>query len=179
MNNKLITIKSCRLHKAQAGTATLRCAAPYSGRYISRRSMKHLLILILAFSIFGCAANQKKSISKSNNGDDCSIPELTGKSCVEPNYEEISKHPFGVSGHNPVRVDGPRGQRDYLSRLICPDSRVVSGFSRGGSVGIGPYGFMMDVYEVECGDKTYLIYMDMYHTGRIEDKPVEGFTIKH
>jgi len=134
--------------------------------------MRNLLSILIIISLAGCAANQKKS-------DDCEIPELSRKSCVEPDYERISKHPFGTSGYNPVRVDGPRGQRDYLARLICPDGRVVTSFSRVGSVGISPYGFMMDLYNVECRDKTYSVYMDMYHSDYIENKPVDGFAIKH
>ena len=115
-------------------------------RYISRRSMKRLLSILYSVSLVGCAATQQKS-------DDCEIPELSGKSCVEPNHEKVSEHPLGTSGHNPIKADGPRGQRDYLARLICPDGRAVTSFSRAGSVGISPYGFMMDLYQVECRDK--------------------------
>jgi len=134
--------------------------------------MKHLFSILIIISLVGCVANQQ-------NIDDCEIPELSGKSCVEPDYEKISEHPFGTSGNNPVRVDGPKGQRDYLARLICPDDRAVMSFSRAGSVGVGPYGFMMDLYNIECLDKTYSVYLDMYHPNHIENEPIDGFSIKH
>lgn len=140
--------------------------------------MKHLMTILMMSLLFGCTTNQNGS-SMGSPDSGCELPELTGKSCVEPNHDEISKYPLGTSGHNPIRVNGPGGQRDYLSRLICPDGRVIKGFLRAGSVGVGPYGFMMDVYEVECSDKTYSVYMDMYHSEYTETRPVDGFTIKH
>jgi len=133
------------------------------------------LLLVASCTLSACTTHQ----SQNSGTKDCGIPELTGRSCVEPNHEEIAKHPFGLSGYNPVRAQGAVGQREYLSRLICPDGRVVQNFYRVGSVGIGPYGFMLDLYSVECRDESYSVYMDLYHQGHVENKPVEGFTIKH
>ena len=138
--------------------------------------MKKILLLSGILFLVSCSTVEETSLKAD---EPCGIPELTGKSCVEPNHDEIAKHPFGLSGHNPVRSDGVRGQREYLSRLICPDRRAVKGFSRSGSVGIGPYGFMLDLYQVQCRFKTYSVFMDLYHPGYIENRPVDGFTIKH
>ncbi len=134
--------------------------------------MKALLFILTVTSLYGCTATQQKM-------DGCEIPELSGKSCVKPNYANISQHPLGISASNPIKADGPQGQRDYLKRLICPDGRAVKSFSRVGSVGISPYGFMMDLYDVKCKNKTYSVYIDMYHPDYIENIPVDGFTIKH
>lgn len=92
--------------------------------------------------------------------------------------QNADKHPLGLSEYNPVRVNGPRGQREYLSRLICPNGQAVTAFSRVGSVGSGPYGSILDLYEIDCGNKTYSVYMDMYHPNYKEDRPIDGFTIQ-
>lgn len=89
----------------------------------------------------------------------------------------VSDHPFG-SEKNPVRASGPAGERAYLERLRCSDGNAPA-FERRGSVGTGPYGSIMDVYELQCltGEPAKaLVYMDMYHR-HVEDRPVPGFTI--
>ena len=86
-------------------------------------------------------------------------------------------HPLG-SRENPVRANMPDGQRAYLNRLRCSDGGAPQ-YDRGGSVGDGPYGKIMDVYELKCLDGqpvTASVYMDMYHD-HVEDRPVPGFTI--
>lgn len=98
---------------------------------------------------------------------------------VKPDWREINKHPLG-SEDNPVRCDMPPGERVYLQRLRCPGGARPQ-FDRRGSVGLGPYGAIMDVYNVECpvADKMepQTVYMDMYHPDYRETRPVPGFTI--
>ncbi|MFT5330542.1 MAG: hypothetical protein ACI9TB_001060 [Parasphingorhabdus sp.] len=108
---------------------------------------------------------------------------LSGKSMtkgkkLERAIEKASEHPFG-SAKNPVRAAMPTGQRAYLSRLRCANGAAPTYF-RGGSVGDSPYGNIMDVYNVDCGDAepgSVEIFMDMYHKGHVESAPVPGFTI--
>lgn len=91
---------------------------------------------------------------------------------------EAGKHPLG-SERNPVRVSGPRGQTAYLGRLKCPSGDPPA-FFRIGSVGTSVFGNIADLYSVTCeGAEPYTtqVYMDMYHTGHVEDRPIPGFTI--
>jgi hypothetical protein len=86
--------------------------------------------------------------------------------------------PLG-SEQNPIRADMPEGQRAYLERLRCSDGNAPA-FERGGNVGLGPYGKIVDVYNVKCltgQPATASVYIDMYHN-HVEDRPVPGFTIK-
>jgi|GEM_PF-6583295 len=78
---------------------------------------------------------------------------------------------------NPVRCYDPKGERQYLNRLRCPDKNPPV-YSRIGSFGIGPYGNILDGYSVKCEDKEEVtIFMDMYHEGYVEKAAVPGFTI--
>ena len=83
--------------------------------------------------------------------------------------------PLGANT-NPVRCDMPSGQRAYLSRLRGPDGKPPR-FHRVGSFGAGPYGNMLDGYEVKSGTNTVMVFMDMYHPGYVETNAVPGFTI--
>jgi hypothetical protein len=92
--------------------------------------------------------------------------------------DRAGAHPLG-SPENPVRVSMPAGQRAYLSRLRCADAQAP-GFVRAGSVGVGPFGNIVDLYQVTCEGSQPAeaeVYMDMYHSGHVEDRPVTGFTI--
>ncbi|WP_140984114.1 hypothetical protein [Asticcacaulis tiandongensis] len=86
-------------------------------------------------------------------------------------------YPLG-DAKNPVRVNSPAGQREYLSRLRCENGQPPA-FHRVGSFGLGPYENIIDGYEVTCSgsqpEKT-MIYMDMYFLKHIETRAVEGFT---
>ena len=51
---------------------------------------------------------------------------------------------------------------------------------RRGNVGIGVFGNIIDLYDVNCHSAKpgkVEIYMDMYFTGKGEQRPVPGFTI--
>ena len=99
-------------------------------------------------------------------------------SALDRRIASAERHPLG-SRNNPVRVEMPPGERAYLRRLRCADGRAPA-FSRTGSVGIGVYGNILDAYRVNCGEARpgqVDVYMDMYHPGHVEDRPVPGFTI--
>ncbi|WP_447728683.1 hypothetical protein [Sphingomonas koreensis] len=99
---------------------------------------------------------------------------LSGKK-LDRAVEKANENPFG-SVQNPVRANGPEGQRAYLRRLRCADETRPK-FERRGNAGIGPYGTIQDIYAVQCGaDPVVTIYIDMYHE-HIEAAPVPGFTI--
>ncbi len=90
--------------------------------------------------------------------------------------------PAVVSGklggrNNPVRCDGPQGQRDYLSRLRDYSDQPVS-FKRAGTFRDGPYGHPLDAYLVAYPDGyAQEVYLDMYHPGFVEKAPPAGFKI--
>lgn len=92
--------------------------------------------------------------------------------------EQASEHPLGAR-ENPVRAQGPAGQRAYLSRLRCSDlSRPA--FFRRGSAGMSPYGNIVDLYSVSCDNAEPSendIYIDMYHAGHVEREAVPGYGI--
>ena len=93
--------------------------------------------------------------------------------------EAAAAHPLG-SKANPVRVHMPPGERAYLERLRCSDGNAPA-FHRAGSVGTGPFGNILDAYNVRClagMPARSTVYMDMYHGGHAENRPVPGFTIK-
>lgn len=84
-----------------------------------------------------------------------------------------SAPPLG-SALNPVRCDGPEGERAYLSRLRDATGRPPA-FRRLGSTGQGPYGNILDHYAVAGAGGG--VYMDMYHPGWIEPAAVPGFSL--
>ncbi|RYD65983.1 MAG: hypothetical protein EOP58_06405 [Sphingomonadales bacterium] len=99
---------------------------------------------------------------------------LSGKKLTRA-IEAAQAHLFG-SDQNPVRAQGPAGERAYLRRLRCADGKAPA-FERQGSVGIGPYGNILDIYAVQCADAAaQSVYIDMYH-GHVEQAPVPGFTV--
>jgi hypothetical protein len=80
------------------------------------------------------------------------------------------------SKENPVRCNMPRGERAYLNRLRCADNKAPA-YHRIGSFGLGPYGNIIDGYNVKCEDKDPVtVFMDMYHD-HVEKEAVPGFTI--
>lgn len=115
--------------------------------------------------------------------DDYLSDMMSGKSSVKGKklkkaIEEADTHPLG-SEANPVRAAMPPGQRAYLSRLRCADGQKPA-FERIGSMGISPFGNIVDGYSVRCEGSEpaeTTVYMDMYHAGYVEMRPVPGFTI--
>ena len=101
---------------------------------------------------------------------------LEGRKTITPDWAAINARPLGDKG-NPVRVYRPTGQRVYLSRLTCADGSAPT-FSRIGSFGLGPYGTIVDAYNVACGASASRVFMDMYHPDYVERRPVPGFAIR-
>jgi hypothetical protein len=101
-------------------------------------------------------------------------PGLEG-AALQKAIADADKSPLG-SEKNPIRVNMPAGERYYLGRLRCLD-KATPAFNRSGSVGIGPYGYILDLYAVTCPGKAPVqVYMDMYHD-QPEARPVPGFTV--
>ncbi|MEP3051818.1 MAG: hypothetical protein ABJP48_03655 [Erythrobacter sp.] len=97
---------------------------------------------------------------------------------LEAVLEQASAFPLG-SAENPVRAAGPPGQRAYLARLRCSDLSRTQ-FYRAGSAGMSPYGNIVDIYIVSCASGTpenSEIYIDMYHSGHVEEAAVPGYGI--
>ncbi len=85
-------------------------------------------------------------------------------------------YPLG-SDRNPVRVSGPAGQRGYIARLRCADGRAPQVGQRA-NVGTGPFGTIVDVYPLDCGDAEpgqFSLFIDMYHDDHVETKAPAGF----
>lgn len=102
----------------------------------------------------------------------------TSGSKLDAALEKAAAFPLG-SKDNPVRAQMPPGQRAYLARLRCADGNAPS-FNRRGSFGMSPYGNIVDGYDVQCAGSEpaeNLIFIDMYHSGHVEDRPVPGYTI--
>jgi len=92
---------------------------------------------------------------------------------------EANAHPLGTA-KNPVRVGGPRGQRDYIGRLRCSDGSVPKVGTRG-SAGVGAFGTIADRYPLDCGAAApgrVELVLDMYHAEHSETRAPAGFTIE-
>jgi hypothetical protein len=99
-------------------------------------------------------------------------------SALDDAIARAAAHPLG-SQENPVRAEGPPGQRAYLSRLRCSDGQAPA-YERIGNIGDGPYQNFVDAYRVVCAGaqpSQSTIHLDMYHPGHNEARPVPGFTI--
>lgn len=130
------------------------------------------LISIVILGVVGCA-------STSSNEDP--FAEMFGGVPAERADRiaaGLSAHPLG-SPQNPIRVNMPEGQRTYLSRLRCEDGQAPK-FQRLGSDGLGPYGQIIDSYQVDCvasAPLTSVLSLDMYHPTHVETLAPAGFTI--
>jgi hypothetical protein len=88
---------------------------------------------------------------------------------------EAERHPLG-SRQNPVRTAGVPGQHAYLARLRCADGKRPR-YERAFSDGIGPFGRIMDIYNLWCGEERGTVRLDLYHPDHVEVRPIPGFTI--
>ncbi|MES2826305.1 MAG: hypothetical protein V4732_22110 [Pseudomonadota bacterium] len=139
--------------------------------------IKTLIILTTIFTLIACASKPEKIKKTEDVNLAASLSSLIGEpKKVDPKI--LDKFSLG-SKENPIRVNGPKGQRNYLSRLVCENNETVSAFNRKGSVGRGPFGTTMDVYEVICdtnkGVVKHDVFLDMYHANYIETRPAAGF----
>lgn len=129
-------------------------------------------MLAAVFAVAGCASG----------GDDASdfvsMMGGVGPTQAARIAARLADKPLG-SAENPVRAHMPAGQRAYLARLRCSDGRAPA-FDRIGSMGAGPYGSIVDAYQVNCAGgspASSVVHMDMYHPGYREAASVPGFTI--
>lgn len=98
---------------------------------------------------------------------------------------------------NPVRCDGPEGERSYLKRLRGPNDELVE-YKYIDSI-LGPEGRILDIFSISNpaagrrGDvmkavgeaivsdpeqpPAYRIYMDMYHPGVFDSEPIPGYKL--
>jgi len=151
--------------------------------------MKNTLVLGLmglGLVLSACASTPEPAKKKTaNSTPPTSIAALLGlgpslsQAEFTKRLEAASKFPLG-SRENPVRVNMPTGQREYLSRLVCENLQTPE-FSRAGSYGAGPYDSIIDMYVVKCPGSQPAnseIFMDMYFPGHVEDEAVNGFEIR-
>jgi len=140
---------------------------------------KFIILVLVSILLSSCASNKHAEKKNTSFSPRQMMIGLQGGEPVPPNPKELEKHPLG-SANNPIRADGVMGERSYLIRLSCNDNSSPT-FKRAGSVGIGPYGFILDLYEAECVNnleiKNFTIYMDLYHPEHIEKRAVPGFGI--
>lgn len=144
--------------------------------------MKYLLIIGLIISIAGCQSNKTKSGDSNSSPPDKSnyraLMISYGVKPKNPEQSELDKFPLG-SAENPIRVNGPQGEHDYISRLVCMNGEPVSSWERLGSGDDGPYGFILDIYSVICDTNNGVVkktlFMDMYHGDNVEIRPADGF----
>lgn len=139
--------------------------------------MRLKLLLVLALGC-ACAALPAAAQQGPHEGRDMmrslGIKVLSPKKMAKA-VAKAERSPLG-SKANPVRENMPEGERAYLRRLRCSGGQPPA-FERKGSVGLGPYGSILDLYSVACpGAAPAEVYMDMYHYGP-ENRPLPGFTI--
>lgn len=86
----------------------------------------------------------------------------------------MSKFELG-SIENPIKCDGPSGERAYLACLLGPDGQFLR-FHREGSIP-GEVN-MLDCYRISSLDERFvhILYMDMYHKGFHDERLPEGFS---
>ena len=131
-------------------------------------NMSKGLAIAFVVALAGCANTQ----TRSGMADADSLA-----SSMAPYQVESTAPTSGALGSetNPVRVYMPSGEREYLSRLRCPNGKQPQ-FERHGSGGFSPHQRIMDIHGVDCGSGSQTVFMDMYHC--VEDaKPVPGFEI--
>lgn len=135
---------------------------------------------VAALLVAGCATAREPEPSDADMA--VLFAMLAGQSNPEVDIAEAEARarplPLG-SEENPIRAEMPPGQRAYLSRLRCSDGRAPR-FARIGSFGAGPYGNILDGYDVVCEGAEparTTLYLDMYHPGHVEPMAPPGFTI--
>ncbi|WP_448501000.1 hypothetical protein [Sphingomonas sp.] len=133
------------------------------------------------FTLAVCSGLMLSACAARDNNDLAAM--LSGQSRMKGNtltrtINAAAAYPLG-SDKNPVRAEGPVGQRAYLSRLRCADGNAPA-FDRAGSAGLSPFGNIVDIYSVECLGGTPSkgeIWMDMYHSGYVEQTAVPGYVL--
>lgn len=146
--------------------------------------MSRLVIAACAVVVVGCSSTQTREPvtpeSEQSDGTDlAALVDMIAPDRERPEVDlaKIESQPLGSEG-NPVRVNGPGGERAYLQRLRCTDGQGPA-FNRLGSTGLSPFGYIMDIYEVACqGQPSVQVFMDMYHSKHREHRALSGFEIE-
>lgn len=97
----------------------------------------------------------------------------------KPFKTQMSFGPLGCWS-NPIKCDGPPGERAYLDRLRGDDGRPLL-YQRVGSLAIpSPYGNIVDLYVIGYEDTGPIgrVCMDMYFEDHVETRPIRGFRLK-
>lgn len=137
--------------------------------------LKLLVVLGLGFAAAALpAAAQQRPNEARDMMREMGLKTLSGKKLAKA-VAKAERSPLG-SKANPIRENMPQGEIAYLRRLRCSGGEAPA-FERKGSVGLGVYGNIVDLYSVTCpGAAAVDVYMDMYHDGP-ENRPVPGFTM--
>lgn len=139
------------------------------------RIFKHLIAVgLVSVSLTACAGAPK---SQTVALDDLPMFGAMPKD-IDQRLQNASAHPLGHK-ENPVRVYMPEGEYAYLERLRCQNGTMPA-FERIGNFGIGPFGHIIDGYDVKCPGSEpaqSTIFMDMYFPEYIETKAPPGFTL--
>jgi len=135
--------------------------------------MRKIVVVAVSLLTVGCASAQDTSLpldlfsgGRANGAD------------LSARISKAAQSPLG-SRDNPVRVNMPEGERGYLGRLRCANDAAPS-FSRTGSFGPGPFGSILDGYDVLCADSEparSMLFLDMYHPEHDETVAPPGFTL--
>jgi hypothetical protein len=137
-----------------------------------------LAYLVVAAAFAACPIPASAQDSDSPRGLMESLGMAPSKGKVRKMVAKAEREPLG-SAKNPIRTSGPAGERAYIARLRCADGTAPKVGIRG-SVGTGPFGTIMDVYPLDCGESApgaQRLFMDMYHEGHVEDRAAPGFNI--
>lgn len=141
-------------------------------------TIKTGLLISIALALSACVTTPEPDAREASDEEAAAILSALFGESIEVDEATLAQYPLG-SKDNPIRVDGPMGQRIYLSRLVCNNNEQVSAFQRTGNAGVGPFGNIVDLYEVICdtyqGAVTYSVYLDMYHRDYEETRPAAGF----
>lgn len=94
--------------------------------------------------------------------------------------DHVGTGPLGGKA-NPIKCDGTEGITEYLGRLRGPQGQVVTG-TEAGSGGIGPFGSLVIIYEVEYntpqGPNKAQLYFDTDFPEVTESRAAAGFSIR-
>ena len=134
--------------------------------------MRRLLLLGAVAALAGCAT------AGDSEADFVSMMGGSSASEAARIAARLQDKPLG-SADNPIRTYMPAGQHAYLARLRCSNGQAPTA-SRIGSMGAGPYGSIVDAYQVTCAGASPAsseLHLDMYHPTHTENAAPPGFTI--
>lgn len=124
--------------------------------------MKTCIILAIALAVSSACSTDAQTIAPPGGAKS----EDKAPAGVDPKLTS-SDPEYGYSREKPIKV-GPRSlgsaaQSAYLRTLRDEAGEPVK-FKRAGSFGTGPYGNVLDGFEVKTSTgRTFLLYIDMYH----------------